>query len=264
MSEIQQADVENRLLSLLATEDYLALQPYLRRRSVEFREVLAEPGQRMHHAYFPENGIVSVVASNVADVEVGVVGREGCVGASVVLEVEHSSVKAYGQMTGQGLTLPAPILLDAAAQSRSLRRVFLRYTHAFWLQTAEAACATARHTIEQRLARWLLMCHDRADGDELALTHEFLATMLGVRRPGVTIATHVLEGQGLIRAQRRRITILDRAGLECMAGSSYGAADAEYERILGVPVRADRTRAAASLSSPFHLDPPRGDDRPDI
>ena len=236
----------NHLLSLLQSEDYSVLQPHLRRRSVGFRETLAQPGQRISHVYFPESGIVSVVASNVAEVEVGVVGREGCVGASIVLEVEHSSIEAYGQMPGEGLTLPAPILLDAAAQSRSLRRVFLRYTHAFWLQTAEAACATARHTIEQRLARWLLMCHDRADGDELPITHGFLATMLGVRRPGVTIATHVLEGQGLIRAQRGRITILDRARLECMAGSSYGAAEAEYESVIGLPVRADPIRTAAS------------------
>jgi CRP-like cAMP-binding protein len=262
MSEVQQANLDNRLLSLLGTEDYLALQPYLRRRSVKSRETLAEPGQRVHHVYFPESGIISVVPSNIADVEVGVVGREGCVGASIVLEVEHSWVKAYGQIPGQGLTLPAPILLDAAARSRSLRRVFLRYTHAFWMQTAETACATARHTIEQRLARWLLMCHDRADGDELAVTHRSLATMLGVRRPGVTIATHVLEGQGLIRAQRGRIAILDRANLERIAGASYGAAEAEYERIVGVPIRADRTRAASSLSRP--VDPPPGNDRPDL
>src|SRR3954466_7582571 len=132
------------------------------------------------------------------------------------------------------------------------------------MQTAETVCATARHTIEQRLARWLLMCHDRADGDEFALTHHFLATMLGVRRPGVTIATHVLEGQGLIRAQRGRIAILDRANLERMAGASYGAAEAEYERVVGVPIRADRTRAACSPSRPPCVDQAPANSRPGL
>jgi CRP-like cAMP-binding protein len=113
-----------------------------------------------------------------------------------------------------------------------VRALLLRYAHVFMVQVAATALADGRYSIEQRLARWLLMCHDR-NGDDLALTHEFLALMLGVRRPGVTESLHILEGERMIKAQRGLITILDRQKLEARAGDSYGTPEAEYERLIG-------------------------------
>ena len=120
----------------------------------------------------------------------------------------------------------------------------MRYTHVFMMQAAGTAYANAHFTVEQRLARWLLMMHDRADGDDLEITHEFLAMMLCVRRPGVTVATHVLEGNGLIRAKRGRITVLDRAKLIELAADSYGLAEAEYDRLFAPKIeKADLQQA---------------------
>jgi len=250
MDEIHQAAGRNSLLATISSGDFARLQPHLRRRTVQLNEILEEPGHSIEQVYFPESGIVSIVASEIGEIEVGVVGSEGCVGASVMLDVERSSVTACAQTPGQGLTISASTLLEVAAQSPSLRRTLLRYLHAAWIQTAEAAYANARCSIEQRLARSLLMYHDRTDGDELTVTHEFLATMLGVRRPGVTVATHVLEGERLIRARRGRITILDRTRLERLAGSGYRAGSAAYVRVVNAATRQQRFPAAPLQLSP--------------
>jgi CRP-like cAMP-binding protein len=117
-------------------------------------------------------------------------------------------------------------------KSPTLRGMLLHYVQAFMIQTAHTAASNGSAKLEERLARWLLMAHDRTDGDELSLVHEFLAVMLGVRRPGVTVALHTLEEQGLIRARRGSILIIDRAGLEELANSSYGVPEAEYDRLM--------------------------------
>jgi CRP-like cAMP-binding protein len=249
MDDIRQSATSNRLLSTLSAGDFALLQPHLRRRTVQLHQILVEAGEPIELVYFPESGILSIVASEIGEIEVGVVGNEGCVGAAVLLDVDRSSVTAFGQMPGQGLTIPATALREAAARSRTLQRSLLRYVHAFWVQTAETAYANARCTVEQRLARCLLMYHDRTDGNELTVTHECLATMLGVRRPGVTVATHVLEGEGLIRAKRGRITILDRPKLESAAGGSYRAAVAAYERIVAPATR----RGPLPTFAPLHV-----------
>jgi CRP-like cAMP-binding protein len=247
MHDIRQSAPRNRLLATVAPGDFAMIQPHLRTRTVQLNEILAAPGKPIEQVYFPESGIISIIASDIGDIEVCVVGNEGCVGVSAVLELESSSVTACAQTPGQGLSISTPILLEAAAQSPSLRRSLLRYIHAAWTQTAEAAYANARCSIEQRLARSLLMYHDRTDGDEITVTHEFLATMLGVRRPGVTVATHVLEGEGLIRARRGRITVLDRAKLERLAGSGYRAASPMYERLAAPAPRQPLLPAAMPL-----------------
>ncbi len=129
----------------------------------------------------------------------------------------------------------------------------LRYAHLFQLQTAQTALSNGSYSLEERLARWMLMCHDRMDGDEFPITHEFLAFMLGVRRPGVTTTVHILEGAGMIKARRSRIQILDRAKLEEAAGESYGAAEAEYRRLIrsrcGLP---DRNIGGVPSTTPAH------------
>lgn len=172
------------------------------------------------------------------------VGREGFIGVSIVLGVEHVPLNASGQIAGRGYAIPTVALLAAMERSRSLRAVLGRYTHAFMMQVASTAYANAYLTIEQRLARWLLMCHDPSAGDEIPLTHEVLAVMLCVRRPGVTVATHVLEGIGAIRAQRGRITIRDRDKLINFAGDTYGVAAAEYDRLFALPSKPAQLQAA--------------------
>ena len=137
------------------------------------------------------------------------------------------------QVAGAGHRIKAATFRRVVQQSPSLHRLLDRFVHVFTTQTAQTALAHASSSIEERLARWLLMCNDRIDGPDIAITHKFLAMMLGVRRPGVTDAIHVLEGRGLIRAARSKITIRDRDKLEAVAGASYGLPETEYRRLIG-------------------------------
>ena len=136
------------------------------------------------------------------------------------------------QNAGAGLRLSTPDLEEVIDERPSLHRLLLRYAHALNIQTSATAFANANHTLEMRLARWLLMCHDRVDGDEIEITHEFMAMMLGVRRAGVTTTLHVLEGNGLIRSTRRMVAVRDRAKLEELADDAYGLPEAEYARLM--------------------------------
>ena len=155
-------------------------------------------------------------------------------GQNVLLGAESCPHDAVVAMPGEFFRIPVSPLLAAAASSRAMQRLFLRYVQAFIIQTSSTMIATGSLTMESRLARWILMCHDRVSSDEIAVTHESLAAMLSVRRPGMTIAIQVLEGDGLIRATRGAILIKDRVGLERLVGDSYGAAELEYERLIGV------------------------------
>ena len=193
--------------------------------------------QQCTGAYFPTNGMGSVVA--VGDrrrdqrLEAGIFGREGMSGLAVILGADQSPNEVFVQLPGEGLRLPADALREALAARPGLQRVLLLYVQAWIAQVAHTALAQGRAKLEERLARWLVMSHDRAEGDELALTHEFLSLMLGVRRAGVTVATHLLEERGLIQARRGAITVLDREGLIALADGAYGVPEAEYERLLG-------------------------------
>src|SRR5215212_11022200 len=153
-------------------------------------------------------------------------------GLPVVLGIDHSPHAYMVQAAGQALRIPAPDLRAALRHSPSLHAGLLRYAHALMVQTAETAYANAGFTMEARLARWILMTDDRLEREELPLTHEFLSMMLGVRRPGVTLAIQALESGGLIRAKRGSLTVLDRAGLEALARDAYGVAEAEYARVM--------------------------------
>jgi CRP-like cAMP-binding protein len=199
------------------------------------RHRLEARNQTIDHGYFIESGVASVVANGSGErgIEVGLIGREGMTGLAIVMAGERAPHETYMQLGGKGQRVAAAELRQAMAQSASLQRAFLHYAHAFFVQTARTAMANGRSKIEERLARWLLMAHDRTDGDELALTHEFLATMLGVRRPGVTVALNLLEGSGLIRASRGVISIVDREGLEAHSGGAYGAPEAEFQHLFG-------------------------------
>src|SRR5215208_7643521 len=233
MAALQKASVRNRLLSALNRDDFDLLQPDLEPVALELRQWLIEAGEPIQHVTFPEQGIVSILAdTSQGRIEVGLIGPEGMAGLPVVLGIERSPHGYMVQAAGEALRITAQDLRTAVRQSPSLQAGFLRYAHALMVQTAETAYANAGFTIEARLARWILMTDDRLAREDLPLTHDFLSMMLGVRRPGVTLAVQSLEGNRLIRAARGRITVLDRTGLEGVADSAYGASEAEYARVM--------------------------------
>jgi CRP-like cAMP-binding protein len=219
----------------LSVEDFNLLSPNLEAVKLDLRFVLAPPNQPIKHVYFLESGLGSVVAT-AADgtrLEVGIFGRDGMSGTSLLLGADQTPYDTFVQLAGSALRLKATDLDRALHERASLRTFLLKFVQVFAVQTAYTAVANGSYTIEERLARWLLMCHDRVDGDDLALTHDFLAIMLAVRRAGVTVATQVLEGDGIIRAKRGLITVLDRRRLEDVASGSYGIPEAEYARLIG-------------------------------
>ena len=186
-------------------------------------------------ALFPESGMTSLIATldGGEQVEVGIAGREGLVGLPLVLGDDRSLVEARVQQEGAALRLDAAALRDGMEASAVLRALLLRYALAFQAQVTMTAGCNARHAIEQRLSRWLLIAHDRAGMDEFPITHEFMAMMLGVRRPGVSVAAGVLHRAGLISYARGRMEITDRPGLEAASCECYHTARREFARLLG-------------------------------
>ena len=204
------------------------------------RESLVEADSPTGHAYFIEDGLASVVASSPEEgeqIEVGHIGFEGVSGFHLILGVNRTPTRTFMQVAGHGFRLPVDRLTAAMEEDRKLRAHLLRYIQTYHLQLAYSALANGRYTIPERLARWLLMCHDRLGDAPMRLTHEFLSLMLGVRRSGVTNEIHILEGMGAIKATRAFITILDREKLEDLAGGCYGMPEAEYERLMSGKAR---------------------------
>ncbi|MGQ0674127.1 MAG: Crp/Fnr family transcriptional regulator [Hyphomicrobium sp.] len=201
--------------------------------SLKLRQRLETPNKAISHVVFPEIGVVSVVARESGDhhIEVGIIGREGMTGLPVIMGTDRSPNDTYIQISGEGWRIEAAHLRNALHRSSSLARAFQLFIHVFLIQASHTALANGRATIEERLARWLLMAQDRMDGDKLTLTHEFLATMLGVRRAGVTIAMGALQAEGLIATSRGTITILDRKGLLKRTNGYFGAPEREWRRI---------------------------------
>jgi CRP-like cAMP-binding protein len=176
-------------------------------------------------------------------VEIGHIGREGMTGDEhTILCVEQTPNKTFIQVAGAGYLMPAAAFTKILSDHPAVQRVFLRYLHSGNLQMAHSALANARYSVYERLARWLLMVHDRMDGDDLPLTHEFLSLMLGVRRSGVTDQIHMLEGAHAIRARRANITVLDRGKLREIADGCYGVPEREYERLIGTAMSARHQR----------------------
>ena len=235
LPSIAQSSLTNRLLTSLSTSDFALLAPHLEPLVLDLYRIVVSASKPIEHAYFLDSGIVSVVASR-ADaqvIEVGIYGREGMGGFPLLLGSDQSPHDQYMQLPGTGHRIKTEAFLDAVHQSQTLNRLLLRYVHAFTTQTAQTTLANSGNNLAECLARWLLMCHDRIDGDILPLTHKFLSMMLGVRRSGVTDTIHILEGRGLINATRGHIIIRNRAKLERLAGASYGLPEAEYKRLIG-------------------------------
>jgi CRP-like cAMP-binding protein len=227
----------NRLLSKLSEADLALLQPHLTRVDLTIRQRIEPLDQDITHVYFVETGIVSVVAhsGDHNSIEAGLIGREGVTGIAIIMGNHRSPHEAFVQLEGRAHCIDAAPFRAAFAQSETLRTLLLRYVHIFNIQIAHTALANGRAKIEERLARWLLMVHDRIDGDEATLTHEFIAMMLGVRRPGVTDALHELEGKGLIRSLRGVVRIVDREGLEALASGTYARSGVSSPHRLSAP-----------------------------
>lgn len=194
---------------------------------------LERPDGLIETIFFPISGVASVVASSEdRSVEVGLFGREGMSASCFVQGSESSTTQTTVRVAGYGLAMQSKHLRNILQTRPSIQSHFLKFACALSSQTAQTALANSHGVIERRLARWILMCHDRVDGDQLSLTHGFLAFILGVRRAGITEATHSLEGRGMILAQRGKITVLDRALLETEAGWAYGPSEVEYGRLI--------------------------------
>jgi CRP-like cAMP-binding protein len=236
MSQPAERYCTNILLEALSPDDLALLKPHLIRKKLHREQVLLTRGDPIEHVWFPEGGVASIVA-NSADhgrTEVGIFGREGFAGTPLLLGSDTSPHEIFVQVDNHpALCIEAAPFLAAVDQSATLRTMLLRYVQTIIVQTAHSAVSNAHQRIEARLARWLLMCHDRNDSDEILLTHEFMAMMIAAERSGVTVSLHVLEGAGMIRATRGRVRILDRHKLEELAGEGYGQPEAEYRRLIG-------------------------------
>jgi CRP-like cAMP-binding protein len=225
----------NLLLAALSRADLGLLQPHLKHGPLKLRQDLECPNRRIDYVYFPDGGFASVVAVQANDtrVEVGLIGYEGMTGTSILLGSDRTPHSTYIQAAGQGQRIGALKLRQAMEASKSLRMLLLRYVQVFMVQTAHTAISNARGRLDARLARWILMAHDRVRDETLPLTHEFLSLMLGVRRAGVTEALHSLESQKLIYTGTGRVTLRNRKGIERIAGNSYGTPEAELRRLIG-------------------------------
>jgi len=222
MQQKTSASIKNRIFSRLSADDKALLGPDLEPVELALRQVLEAPNKPIKHSYFIEYGLASVVASNGhKQLEVGLIGCEGMTGLPIVLGNDRSPNETFIQVAEKGLRIAADKLREAISQSRSLERALLGFAHAFMNQTANTALSNGTATLEERLARWLLMANDRLKGDEVPLTHEFLSLMLGVRRAGVTVALNYLEQRALISLLRKKIVITDRNGLKAAANGTY-------------------------------------------
>jgi CRP-like cAMP-binding protein len=225
----------NRLLSRLSTADSALLEPYLKRVALPLRKQIEAPGRPIKYNYFIESGFASVVTNgnHRNRIEVGIVGREGMTGLAVVLASDRSPHETFMQNAGEGSRIPTADLRRAVQQSDTLRDSLLRYVHSFMVQAAYTAASYGRSKLEERLARWLLMAHDRLDTSELTITHEFLSIMLSARRPSITEALNLLEKRGHIEIHRGSIAIVDRNSLIRATNGAYGAPEAEFNRLFG-------------------------------
>ena len=226
----------NRLLALLSSRDNAALRPHLERLPLDYKQSLYRADKPVDFVYFIETGVGSLVntMANGQAAEVGTIGNEGIVGLPIVLGDDQAPTAVYVQVPGEGLRMKASLFKRELARSPTMQVVMLRYVHALFNQVAQSAACNHFHSLEQRCCRWLLMTRDRMDSDKFLLTQEFLAMMLGVQRPGVSIAAGGLQRAGLITYSRGNVAILDGVGLKKRSCECYGVSKREFDRLLGV------------------------------
>lgn len=232
----------NVLLRRMGQQALGLIEPWLEPVPLHKLDRISSPGQPTEFVYFVEEGILSVIShlDEERDVELGVIGREGMSGEEIVYGDDRSAFTVHVEMPGSAFRLPSHQLRLAMDQSRDLHQFLLCFARAQKLQLASTAAANQRASIEERLARWILMGFDRIDGDSMMVTHDDLAWLLGARRPSVTDALHKLEGRGFIRSVRSEVILRDAQGLRQAASGSYGLAEQEYARLIGIDFRGTR------------------------
>jgi CRP-like cAMP-binding protein len=225
----------NRLLAALPAKEYQRLLPKLEEISLTYAETIYETGDIIRRVYFPNSGIISLLSAveERSLLEVGIVGNEGFIGLPVFLGVKTSNNRAIVQGAGGALVMKTTDFLAESKNGGSLSRLLQRYTHSLLIQISQSAACNRFHPIEARLARWLLMTGDRMESDEFQITQEFLSSMLGVRREGVSKAATHLQQNDLISYSRGKISILNRAGLEAAACRCYFIIKEEYKNSHG-------------------------------
>ena len=227
---------ENILLAAIPENERSLLAGELEHIDLEFKKVVQEAEKPIDHVWFPRSGVCSVL-SEMEDgtiVEVGTIGREGMVGLPLLLHADQIAHTVIAQIPGEAARISASTFTPMLDRLPMLHRLLLRYTVAFITQVAQGGACNRAHPIEARCARWLLMTHDRVDGDTYPLTHEFLGQMLGVTRPSVSIAAGILQKAGYIAYIRGRVTVLDRPGLEAASCECYELIAREFRRVIGV------------------------------
>ncbi len=232
-SEERSQPGENGLLAALPRAEARRLRRLLEPVPLAFADTLYEPDELIRHVYFPTGGIVALLLEDGQATEVGRVGSEGMLGLPVFLGVERSQVRACVQVAGDALRMTAQAFRREASRPGALAGLLHRYTQALLGHAWQLAACNNRHTIEQRLCRWLLVTHDRVRADQLELTQEFLAQVLGVQRPSISLAAGNLQRAGLIRYSRGKVRVLDRQGLEEAACACYRAIRRQFESLLG-------------------------------
>jgi hypothetical protein len=228
------AEVVNRLLINLPRKDRVDVLSRCEIVDLVFGNVLGEADRVVRQVYFPVTALISLLepVTGHQPLEMGLIGNEGMLGATLVLAIDRAPMRSVVQGSGTALRMTSSQFRGALRRSPALLRTVNRYLYVMLLQLSRTAVCTHFHTIEARLARWLLMTHDRVDADEFHLTHEFLAHMLGVRRSGVTVAAGTLQSKNLIRYHRGTISILDRRGLEAACCECYQAVSTDYSNWL--------------------------------
>ena len=224
----------NRLLATLPAAEWKRWEDQLEPVDLPLGHVLYESGSTLSHVYFPTTAIVSLlyVLKDGASAEIAVVGRDGLVGVSLFMGGETTPSRALVQSAGQGFRLKSQLMKDEFDRAGPVLHLLLRYTQALITQMAQTAVCNRHHSLDQQLCRWLLVSLDRLSGDELTMTQELIANMLGVRREGVTESALKLQQAGLIRYSRGRISVLDRPGLERRSCECYAVVKKEYDRLL--------------------------------
>ncbi|MBZ0072097.1 MAG: Crp/Fnr family transcriptional regulator [Thiohalobacteraceae bacterium] len=225
---------QNYLLAALPDQDYARLLPHLELVPMPLGNVLYESGNELNHVYFPTTAIISLlyVMIDGASAEIAVVGNEGIIGVALFMGGQTMPNRAVVQSAGHAYRLKGQLLKQEFNRSGELQHLLLRYTQALLTQMAQTAVCNRHHSLDQQLCRWLLLSLDRLPSNELVMTQELIANMLGVRREGVTEAAGNLQRDGLIKYQRGRITVIDRPGLEARSCECYAVVKKESDRLL--------------------------------
>ncbi|MDZ8183724.1 MAG: Crp/Fnr family transcriptional regulator [Nostoc sp. ChiSLP02] len=236
VSKVPHPPVVNKILASLSATEYQRLIPHLEQVELTFKQVLYEAGEPITHVYFLSRAVASLVCNQEdgSTVESGIVSNDGIVGLPVIWGGNSTTTSAFIQVPDTAMRMRAEVLIAEFNRGGELQRLLLRYTQALFTQVTQTAACNRLHTIEERLARWLLLISDRIQSDTFPLTQEFLSHMLGCRRSGVTVAAGTLSRAGMISYKRGNINILNRDDLENTSCECYSIIKSEYARLLDI------------------------------